>query len=240
MPGLLWQPTNGSSELTGAAGCASEVLASLIEAKAPHFLVEAKAVILARVYKAGCGLALERGSGLLLARLPCASGKGLSVDSFKGSPRDARWSAPAFLSLSGLSSGFTLGAQRADLLIGVMSDDALERFVSGGTLALGAEWSICLAQLHEGDSAAYRNHDLAICMLTRGMMVDFSLSCASLSIDQGRNSKAYGADISTEALLHGEVPLPECCAALARQLTEAEGRVVASAFEPSNRSGAYW
>ncbi len=52
--------------------------------------------------------------------------------------------------------------------------------------------------------------------------------------------QAYGADISTEALLHGEVPLPECCAALARQLTEAEGRVVASAFEPSNRSGAYW
>lgn len=32
MPGLLWQPTNGSSELTGAAGCASEVLASLIGA----------------------------------------------------------------------------------------------------------------------------------------------------------------------------------------------------------------
>lgn len=40
------------------------------------------------------------------------------MDSFKGSPRDARWSAPAFISLNGLSSGLTLGAQRADLLIG--------------------------------------------------------------------------------------------------------------------------
>lgn len=42
----------------------------------------------------------------------------MSVDSFKGSPRAARWSAPVFLSLNGLSSGLTLGAQRADLLIG--------------------------------------------------------------------------------------------------------------------------
>ena len=49
---------------------------------------------------------------------PCASGKSFSVDSFKGSPRDARWSAPVFLSLNGLSSGFTMGMQRADLLIG--------------------------------------------------------------------------------------------------------------------------
>lgn len=32
----------------------------------------------------------------------------------------------------------------------LMSDDALERFVSGGTLTLGAEWSVCLLQLHEG------------------------------------------------------------------------------------------
>jgi lipid-binding SYLF domain-containing protein len=72
------------------------------------------------------------------------------------------------------------------------------------------------------------------------MMVDFSLSCASLSIDQGRNTKAYGAGITTEALLHGDVPLPECCGALARRLTEAEGRVVASAFEPSTRSESYW
>lgn len=40
----------------------------------------------------------------------------------------------------------TLGAQRADLLIGVMSDAALERIAGSGSLSLGAEWSICLLQ----------------------------------------------------------------------------------------------
>lgn len=52
--------------------------------------------------------------------------------------------------------------------------------------------------------------------------------------------QAYGAGVTAEALLHGEVPLPECCAGLAKRLTDAEGRAVASAFEPSTRSEAYW
>lgn len=70
--------------------------------------------------------------------------------------------------------------------------------------------------------------------------VDFSLSCASLSVDEGRNSRAYGAGTTAEALLHGEVPLPAACQALATRLAEAEGRAAAAAFEPSTSSQAYW
>lgn len=65
-------------------------------------------------------------------------------------------------------------------------------------------------------------------------------SSATLQFWPPPPTQAYGAGITTEALLHGEVPLPECCGTLAQRLTEAEGRVVASAFEPSNRSEAYW
>ena len=70
--------------------------------------------------------------------------------------------------------------------------------------------------------------------------VDFSLSCASLSVDEGRNSRAYGAGITAEALLRGDVSLPAACEALASRLAEAEGRAAAAAFEPSTRSQDYW
>jgi lipid-binding SYLF domain-containing protein len=147
--------------------------------RCPQFLPRARAVILLRTFKAGFGLGVQRGNGLLLARLPpppaalsSSSGGSLSpsgewasqlspasaTDSAADSPL-ARpgsdgpggaaagwwgWSPPTFVSLTGISTGFTAGAHQATSLIGVMSESALRRLLSGGggALCLGAEWSV--------------------------------------------------------------------------------------------------
>ena len=177
----------------------------------------------------------------------------------------------------------------------VMSDDALERFVSGGTLALGAEWSICLAQLHEGcalvpmscsanlclhaehaelaagacmgrarqqayhhiallgcamlhsilkqsrsnaaaltpgplcsDSAAYRIHDLAICMLTRGMMVSARSVCTRVQ-HAWCTAVWTWRSVQVQCNLPGNVLLPapswHCCGPAAQMPTSPAHRV---------------
>lgn len=175
--------------------------------------------------------------------------------------------------LSGLSGGLTAGAQRADLLVGVMSDAALARIAQGGTLALGAEASACLLQggrcaalchcmavgspgrLQPGPcqfaaaplpscsdrTAAFYAHDLAVCSLASGCMLDLSLAACHWAVDAGRNARAYGSAVGAAALLSGEVPLPpDACAPLVARLAEADRRAFAHTFDPSTRSEAYF
>lgn len=63
----------------------------------PHFLLSCKAVAIISVTRAGLGLALMRGSGLLLSRVPGGSGK-LCQDSFSSLAGGHAWSAPVQVS----------------------------------------------------------------------------------------------------------------------------------------------
>jgi hypothetical protein len=99
-------------------------------AHCPHFLPRSKAVLLATCHKAGLGLGFEHGTGVLMARLPgeAAAAGGLRPGDF-AALKSLAWSPPCFISLAGLSSGFTAGLQRADTMIGVLTDAALDRWV---------------------------------------------------------------------------------------------------------------
>ena len=101
-------------------------------AHCPHFLPRSKAVLLATCHKAGLGLGFEHGTGVLMARLPgeAAAAGGLRPSEFAAF-KSLAWSPPCFISLAGLSSGFTAGLQRADTMIGVLTDAALDRWVLG-------------------------------------------------------------------------------------------------------------
>ena len=83
-------------------------------------------------------------------------------------------------------------------------------------------------------TASWHQHDLAVCTLTSGLMVDVSISGATLRVDQGRNRRAYGREVSASQLLRGEVPSPPAAVRLAAKLCQAESHVVAAAFEPSH------
>lgn len=89
-------------------------------------------------------------------------------------------------------------------------------------------------------TAAIYDHDLAVCSLASGLMLDFSLSAGHLTVDEHRNALAYGPGVGAAALLGGEVALPEGCCALAAALGEAERRAFAGTFEPSTKSEAYF
>ena len=84
--------------------------------------------------------------------------------------------------------------------------------------------------------AAATYHDLALCTLTSGLMVDASISGAALHVDPRMNQRVFGSSVTAAQLLRGEVPVvrPPCCEALGRRLIEVESRVVADAFEPSH------
>ena len=77
-------------------------------------------------------------------------------------------------------------------------------------------------------------HDLAICKLTSGVLFDVSLASLSLSVDANKTRQAYGGAATPAQVLRGGVPMPLVAAPLARRLCEAEGRIIAAAFEPSH------
>ena len=73
-----------------------------------------------------------------------------------------------------------------------------------------------------------------MCTLTSGLMVDVSVSGATLRVDERCNRQAYGRKVSASQLLRGEVAPPPAAVRLAHRLCQAESHVVAAAFEPSH------
>ncbi|KAL4422797.1 hypothetical protein ABPG75_008994 [Micractinium tetrahymenae] len=248
----------------------------------PHFLPRCKAVILCSTLKAGMGLGLELGSGVLLARLPpappaalpasassksveawspksssslgCPSPRGAfsaggaggeaartsllaSPAALPASPssiaRSSRWSAPCFVHVGALSAGLVLGASRASLAIGLLTDEALQRLERGQALAVGQEFSVCLMD-GESDCTASLGADLCVCKTTRGLMVDINVQSLAVRVNGRRNRRVYGAGASAADLLRGAVPLPPAAGPLSRRLSHVEMVSLAAAFEPSH------
>lgn len=248
----------------------------------PHFLPRCKGVVLCSTLKAGMGVGLELGSGLLLARLPPApptalpaSASSKSVEAWspksssslgrlspreaflegvgggQGSPawvlggpaalpaspsslaRSSRWSAPCFVTVAALSAGLVLGASRAFMVMGLLSDAAVQRLGRGQAVAAGQEFSICLLD-GESDCTASLGADLCVGKSTRGLIVDINVQGMAVRVDARRNRRAYGAGVSTADLLCGAVPLPPAAGPLSRRLSHAEMVSLAAAFEPSH------
>lgn len=79
-----------------------------------------------------------------------------------------------------------------------------------------------------------------MCSQGSGLLVDFSVSCNNLSLDQAWCDRVYGKETSPAAVLRGGVVPPQAAAALSERLREGESQVAKAAFEPSCHSTAYW
>ena len=143
--------------------------------------------------KGGFIIAGQHGRGVATCRLP------------KGT-----WSAPAFFSISGGSWGAQIGVESVDLIMMVMTDEGMrhlmsDKFQIGGTVsaalgpigrhaAAGTDWKV----------------DTQILTYSRakGLFAGIDLGGSVVERDKDSTVALYRKDVTTSAVLDGEVPTP--------------------------------
>ncbi|MGY8796348.1 MAG: lipid-binding SYLF domain-containing protein, partial [Woeseiales bacterium] len=142
--------------------------------------------VIPHVIKIGFGLGARRGKGLLVVRQD-----------------DGSWSNPAFVSLTGGSFGFQIGAQSTDIILVFKTRKSVDG-ISNGKLTLGADASIAAGPVgrHTGVATdlTFKSEVFSYAR-SRGLFAGIALEGAGVAMDRKANAAYYGsASITPEQI----------------------------------------
>jgi lipid-binding SYLF domain-containing protein len=119
------------------------------------------------------------------------------------------WSNPTFVSLTGGSWGFQVGAQSSDIILVFTSKTGVEG-VAGGKLALGADASVATGPVGRQGSAATDmtfHAEIYSYARTRGLFGGIALDGSVISIDRPANGALYGkSGVTATEIFSGQSP----------------------------------
>ena len=156
----------------------------------PALLSRAYAVaVIPRVIKVGFGIGARRGKGLLVVRQDNGS-----------------WSNPAFITLTGGSFGFQIGAQSTDIILVFKTRSSIDG-IANGKLTLGADASIAAGPVgrHTGVATdlSFKSEVYSYAR-SRGLFAGIALEGAGVAMDRKANAAFYGsARITPEQIFSG-------------------------------------
>lgn len=140
------------------------------------------------VVKGAFGIGGEYGKGLVSHRM-----------------ESGRWSTPSFVKIGGGSVGLQLGVQATDLVLVFTSRDGFKGLLDG-KMKLGADAAVAAGPVGRNAQVAtdvlLKSPVLAYSR-SKGLFAGISLDGAVVSIDDSANAKAYGKDMTAEAILYG-------------------------------------
>ena len=123
------------------------------------------------------------------------------------SSRDAngRFSEPVFISLTGGSVGWQIGAQAADIVLVFASQRSLENFARG-QFTLGASASVAAGPLgRSGEAAAGVEAEIYSYSRARGLFAGVALDGTVLAFDRKANRNFYSREVTTAEITSGAV-----------------------------------
>jgi lipid-binding SYLF domain-containing protein len=119
------------------------------------------------------------------------------------------WSNPAFISLTGGSWGFQIGAQSSDIILVFTTKTGIEG-IAGGKLTLGADASVATGPVGRQGSAATDvqfNAEIYSYARTRGAFAGIALDGSVISIDRSANAALYGKGaVTASEIFSGQSP----------------------------------
>jgi lipid-binding SYLF domain-containing protein len=119
------------------------------------------------------------------------------------------WSAPAFITISGGSWGLQIGVEAVDVVLIFQNDKAVQRLLSSN-FQIGGDASAAAGPVgRHAEAGTDWKLDTEILTYSRakGAFAGLTLEGASLRQDSDSRHAMYG-DVTTKALLLGEVPVP--------------------------------
>jgi lipid-binding SYLF domain-containing protein len=163
---------------------ATDVVAQLLQiperSVPPALLARAYAIaVIPNVVKIGFGLGARRGKGIVVVRQESGS-----------------WSNPAFVTLTGGSFGWQIGAQSTDIILVFKTRKGVDD-IADGKLTLGADASIAAGPV--GRSAGVATDidfqaEVFSYSRSRGLFAGVALEGAGIAMDDDANAAFYGTE----------------------------------------------
>jgi lipid-binding SYLF domain-containing protein len=147
-------------------------------------LPRAKAVLISpRILQAGFIVGASGGNAVLHARTGSGAG----------------WTGPAFYKLATGSIGLQIGAESAEMVGVVLTDKALNSFLSN-SFKLGGDVSVAAGPVGTGTGAPI-TADMVVYVRAKGLYGGLNLSGSVISVDDGGNQAFYGRAVTPVDIL---------------------------------------
>jgi lipid-binding SYLF domain-containing protein len=140
------------------------------------------------------------------------------------------WSAPAFVSVGGGSAGFQIGLEGVDLVMLVMNDKGLQQLLSS-KFELTGEGSVAAGPVgrHASADTDWKlNTEILTYSRAKGAFAGLTLTGASIRRDDDSMVAFYGHDVTSRAVLKGEVETPAAARSFIDAVKGAKAQAVAS------------
>ena len=158
----------------------------------PALLSRAYAVaVIPNVVKIGFGIGARRGKGIIVIR-----------------QGDDSWSNPAFITMTGGSIGWQVGAQSTDVILVFRTRKGVEN-IANGTLTLGADASIAAGPVGRHTSVATDirfQAEVVSYSRSRGLFAGVAFEGAGVTMDRKANSAFYGSTSMTPENIFASSP----------------------------------
>ncbi len=120
------------------------------------------------------------------------------------------WSAPAFFTVSGGSWGLQIGVEAVDVVAIFQNDKAMRRLLSSN-FQIGADASAAAGPVGRHATAGTDwklDTEILTYSRAKGAFAGLTVTGASVREDNDSRHAMYGPNVTTRALLSGEVPVP--------------------------------
>ena len=170
--------TREEKRVADSADVLDQLLRIPEQAIPPTLLARAYAVaVVPNVVKVGFGLGARRGRGILVVRQD-----------------DNSWSNPAFITVTGGSVGWQIGAQSTDVILVFKTRQGVDG-IANGKLTLGADASIAAGPVGRTTSAATDiqfQAEVVSYSRSRGLFAGVALEGTGVTMDRKANAAFYG------------------------------------------------
>jgi len=121
-----------------------------------------------------------------------------------------RWSAPAFFAITGGSWGLQIGIEGVDLVMVVQNEKGMQHLLSS-KFQLGADASAAAGPVgrHASADTDWKlNAEILTYSRAKGAFAGLTLTGADVRRDDDSMKAFYGSDVTSRAVLDGQVPAP--------------------------------
>ena len=135
------------------------------------------------------------------------------------------WSDPSFVTLTGGSVGFQIGAESTDVILVFKTRRGIEG-ITKGKFTLGADAAVAagpVGRQAEADTDAQLKAEVYSYSRSRGLFAGVSLEGAALEIDNRANEAFYGRIITPKEIFSGAVAAPAAAEKFKSELEKDSG-----------------
>tara|TARA_R110000782_G_scaffold15080_6_gene44342 strand:- start:1097 stop:1888 length:792 start_codon:yes stop_codon:yes gene_type:complete len=193
---FLTLPVHAATREEQRVGDAADVIEQLTRiperSVPPALLSRAYAVaVIPNVVKAAFGFGARRGKGIIVVRQD-----------------DNSWSNPAFVTLTGGSFGWQIGAQSTDIILVFKTRKGVDG-IENGSLTLGADASVAAGPLGRQASVSTDiefKAEVYSYSRSRGLFAGVALQGAGVTMDRKANAAFYGSNSMTPEKIFSSSP----------------------------------